>query len=164
MGFRQSPFPMIDGTTGHKKELASPTKQAIGGDAGEAIDHWKKYKKTSQGVRKAISKKPASTLGRTTKAMQNIPKQFAKQAKTKMLKQVARKGAGRLAGGPVGAVAGLAYGAYKSGQKHSGGKAGSKEGQAKWKAQKEKAGKSDVWGKKGKGKREYPGGKIDFTK
>jgi len=26
MGFRQSPFPMIDGTTGHKKELASPAK------------------------------------------------------------------------------------------------------------------------------------------
>ena len=43
MGFRQSPFPMIDGTTGHKKELTSPAKQ-IGGDAGEAIDHWKKYK------------------------------------------------------------------------------------------------------------------------
>ena len=27
MGFRQSPFPMIDGTTGHKKELTSPAKQ-----------------------------------------------------------------------------------------------------------------------------------------
>ena len=29
MGFRQSPFPMIEGTTGHKEELASPAKVDI---------------------------------------------------------------------------------------------------------------------------------------
>ena len=55
---------------------------------------------------------------------------FPKTAKTKMLKQVAKKGAqtfaGRLVGGLAGAAGGFlaagAMGAYKSGQKHSGGK------------------------------------------
>jgi len=45
---------MIDGTTGHKKELASPAKQ-VGGDAGEAIDHWKKYK-AAKAQDKAVEK------------------------------------------------------------------------------------------------------------
>ena len=116
-----------------------------------------------------IAKNPASTLGRTTKAMQNVPKQFTKVTTTnlksagkqfatkakglgqgklgKVVTKVAKKGVGRLAGGTAGVLAGLAYEAYKSGKKHSGGKAGSKEGQAKWKAQKEKAPKSDIWGK-----------------
>ena len=80
-----------------------------------------------------VSKKPASILDRTTKAFKNTPKQFAKNAKTILAtnlksagKQIVKKGAGRLVGaalGPVTTVAGLAYGAYKSGQKHSGGKA-----------------------------------------
>ena len=35
MGFRQSPFPMIEGTTGHKSELASPAK----GYKAEAAAH-----------------------------------------------------------------------------------------------------------------------------
>jgi hypothetical protein len=37
--------------------------------------------------------------------------------------KVATRGAGRVLGGPAAAIAGMAYGAYKSGQKHSGGKA-----------------------------------------
>jgi len=97
-----------------------------------------------------MAKNPASTLDRTTKAMQNIPKQFTKATSKnlgKLATGVIKKGVGRLAAGPVAGLAGAAYGAYKSGQKHSGGKAGSKEGQAKWKAQKEKAPKSDIWGK-----------------
>ena len=40
----------------------------------------------------------------------------------------------------------MLYDFYKSGKEHSGGKAGSKEGQDKWEATKKKAGKSDVWG------------------
>ena len=44
-----------------------------------------------------VSKKPVSTLSGTTKAMKNVPKQFAKTAKTKMLKQVAKKALGRVA-------------------------------------------------------------------
>ena len=44
-----------------------------------------------------IKKKPIGTLGRTTKAFQNVPKQFAAKAKTKMVKQVAKKGLGALA-------------------------------------------------------------------
>ena len=97
-----------------------------------------------------MAKNPASTLDRTTKAMQNIPKQFTKATSKnlgKLATGVIKKGVGRLAAGPVAGLAGAAYGAYKSGKKHSGGKAGSKEGQAKWKAQKEKAPKSDIWGK-----------------
>ena len=57
----------------------------------------------------------------------NIAKQLTKKATSRTLGKLAtgvvRKGAGRLLGGPAGLVTGLAYGAYKSGQKHSGGKA-----------------------------------------
>ena len=120
-------------------EKESPAKQAIGGDAGEAIDHWKKYKKTSQGVRKAISKKVPSfkthvqafkdapmtgEVGKgkiLKKSASNLAK-VTKRGLGKVVTKVAKKGVGRLAGGPVGAVLGAAYGAYKSGQKHSGGK------------------------------------------
>ena len=69
-----------------------------------------------------VAKKPASTLNRTAKTFQNIPKQYAKVAK-KGLGKIVKKSVGRLAGGPVAALAGMAYGAYKSAQKHSGGKA-----------------------------------------
>ena len=61
------------------------------------------------------------------RAKTKMLKQVAKKATTKGLGKLAtgvvKKGAGRLAGGPAGVLAGMAYGAYKSGQKHSGGKA-----------------------------------------
>jgi len=189
-------------TTSFKKMGSSPAKQAIGGDAGEALDHWKKYKsakahdaainklstdpktanlpkkefdklldktsksftKPSQSVKKAVFdsgkkvpkgvtyekvrtlaeiKKPDDTAAR-----QLANKKLNKTARKKAAKKIAKKAlkaGGRLLGG-IGVGATL-YDFYKSGKKHSGGKAGSKEGQAKWKAAKKKAGKSDIWGK-----------------
>ena len=71
-----------------------------------------------------IKKKPIGTLGRTTKAFQNVPKQFAAKAKTEMVKQAAKKGLGALVGRASGAgtILSLGYQAYKAGQKKSGGK------------------------------------------
>ena len=81
-----------------------------------------------------VSKKPTSITSGTTKAMKNVPKQFTNLSKTKMLKEVPRAKrmlkqvvkAGRI--GLKGSIAGglITEGllaAYKSGQKHSGGKA-----------------------------------------
>ena len=71
-----------------------------------------------------IKKKPIGTLGRTTKAFQNVPKQFAAKAKTEKVKQAAKKGLGALVGRASGAgtILSLGYQAYKAGQKKSGGK------------------------------------------
>ena len=144
----------------------SPAKQAIGGGAGEAIDHWKKYKSAKAqdaavdklATNKNISRKAFDTkLAKITKTVDPHKKSLATKAKGpgqgklgKVVTKVAKKGVKRVASrlaGPIAGLASAAYGAYKSGKKHSGGKAGSKEGQAKWKAQKEKAGKSDICGK-----------------
>ena len=95
-----------------------------------------------------VSKKPVSRLGGVIKGLQTTPEQFATKAKTKMLKQVAKKGVGRLVGaafGPGTALAGMAYGAYKSGQKHSGGKA--VKGQKSFMAESKKKTKS-IYSKK----------------
>ena len=53
----------------------------------------------------------------------DVAKKATSRTLGKLATGVVRKGAGRLLGGPAGLVTGLAYGAYKSGQKHSGGKA-----------------------------------------
>ena len=157
-------------TTSFKKMGSSPAKQAIGGDAGEALDHWKKYKSAKAqdaavdklATNKNISRKAFdSKLAKITKTVNPHPKHHHKITKgpeamrppkgaivKKGVKNVAKKAlkaGGRLLGG-IGVGATL-YDFYKSGKKHSGGKAGSKEGQAKWKAAKKKAGKSDIWGK-----------------
>ena len=85
--------------------------------------------------------------------MQTTPEQFAKKAKGlgqgklgKVVTKVAKKGAGRLAGGPVATLAGMAYGAYKSGQKHSGGKA--VKGQETDIVEKAKKEQGSIWDKK----------------
>jgi hypothetical protein len=88
----------------------------------------KLYTKQAPKVTKdLVSKKPTSITSGTAKAMQNVPKQFVKKTTSKTLGKLAtgtiRKGASRILGGPAAALAGAAYGAYKSGQKHSGGKA-----------------------------------------
>ena len=102
---------------------------------------------------KLVSKKPTSITSGTAKAMQNVPKQFTNLSKTKMLKEVPRAKrmlkqvvkAGRI--GLKGSIAGglITEGllaAYKSGQKHSGGKAvkGQKTGVV--------APKKSIWNKK----------------
>ncbi len=174
--------------TPFKQMGSSPAKQSIGGDAGEAVDHWKKYKsakKAAKGVKKGVDKVQmgrnynpdkgklgyevkkivSKVKGKAQEIARRVTKpshgdSYAKMAQgkygkklvaaRKLITKVTKKGVGKLAGaalGPAATVAGLAYGAYKSGQKHSGGKAGSKEGQAKWKTAKKKAGKSDIWGK-----------------
>tara|TARA_R110000765_G_C18653078_1_gene575789 strand:+ start:86 stop:628 length:543 start_codon:yes stop_codon:yes gene_type:complete len=114
--------------------------------AAKVAKEAKSYTNPSQGVKKAISKKGSmpknfnitgdkasttpkyntkkaakSNMKANTKMLKQVPR-----AKTKMLKQVVKKGAGKLVGaalGPVVGLAGMAYGAYKSGQEHSGGKA-----------------------------------------
>jgi len=61
----------------------------------------KSFTKPSQGVKKAVSKKPTSTLGRVTKALKNTPKQLAKGGK-----QILKKG-GKFLGGKALGVVGL---------------------------------------------------------
>ena len=142
MGAIEADSPAKDYKKGYYGEgKSSPAKQAIGGDAGEQLTSWNKYKaeksKKNFDARQAskqkgkdfvknlkakgdlASKKPTSTLSRTAKTLQNTPKQYVKTAKNVAKK--ALKGAGRLAGG-LG-VATTLYSMYKSGQKHSGGKA-----------------------------------------
>jgi len=78
-------------------------------------------------IKDLVKKKSTGTLRTTAKALQNVPKQFATKAKTKMIKQVAKKGLGALArvagrASGVGTILSLGYQAYKAGQKKSGGK------------------------------------------
>ena len=87
-------------TTFFKKMGSSPAKQAIGGDAGEAVDHWKKYKSAKAqdaavnklATNKNISKKAFDTKlanitktvnphSKAIKAFSNTPTQLAKGGK-----------------------------------------------------------------------------------
>ena len=109
---------------------------------------------------------PKGTEGRHSEMLRKTTKQPSKVSKfIKGAKKVGKKAlkvGGRVAG--VLGVAQLAYGAYKSGQKHSGGKVGSKETQAKWKAQKAKAPKSDIWGKNKKSTNSNTNKGFNFNK
>lgn len=110
-------------TTSFKQMGSSPVKQAVGGGAGEAVAHWKKYNnqaRTSMNIdlskmsKKAQLqklatevKKPTSTLGRVTKALKNTSKQLAKPG-LKIAKQIGKRFLG-----PVG-VALTAYDVAKT--------------------------------------------------
>ena len=124
----------------------SPIKQVTGAHGTEATEHWKQYKAskiTDGGVTEATTKKAVVEGGK--KGL----KKTAKEVVSKVGKKALKVG-GRLLGG-AGIVSSL-YGMYKSGKEHSGGKAGSKEGQEKWRKTKEKS-RSDIWGKGKKGKK-----------
>ena len=93
MGFKQSPFPMINGTTGHKKELTSPAKISYPSTSQFPGDYHPKWNPSGSKSPK-VSKKPASLLRRTIKAFGNTPKQFIKKA-------------GKILGGKTLGVAGM---------------------------------------------------------
>ena len=91
-----------------------------------------KAKDFVKNLKPQIKKKPTGTLRTTAKTLQGVPKQFAAKAKTKMVKQVAKKGLGALArtagrASGVGTILSLGYQAYKAGQKKSGGKINPKQ-------------------------------------
>ena len=125
-------------------KMKSPLKQKFGLQGVKSSEKAKFFKEAKKRAKKAF-KRDAAKSGHGTiedlkaKSKGTKPKpprtsKFPTTAKTKMLKQVAKKGAktfaGRLAGGLAGGLAGAAGGflaagameAYKSGQKHSGGK------------------------------------------
>ena len=143
----KSPFKMRGWSPFTKK---SPAKQVQGGGAGEAVSHWNKYKKAKGRAIKTFSDTPKQLAKGGKKILstnlKSAGKQFATKAPKKGLGKLAtgvvKRGAGRLAGGPAGIVASLAYGAYKSGQKHSGGKA--VKGQKSFMAESKKKTKS-IW-------------------
>ena len=121
-----TPFRMKGSPFQRNFGIGSPLRQAIGGGAGEALAHHKEYmadKAALKGAKKVIKK----TVGG------NIAKVASRAL------------------GAVGVGATL-YDFYKSGQKHSGGKAGDPSaksafsGGKTWSESKE-AGKSDIWGK-----------------
>jgi len=137
------------------KEMgSSPAKQTIGGGAGEAIEHHKKYKKrttktgpktnTQTGTKLGPKDKygSKSTAGKDKFIKQSGGRKVVKGGghfSPKNVRKAAMKVGGKIAkalGGRVLGVAGMMMATS------------SKADQPK----------------KGKGKREYPGGKIDFTK
>jgi len=71
----------------------NPLKQTVGGDAGEAIDHWKNYnkaKKAKESMPKdfnmtnkkdAFDKTSKEILNRSKKALSDTPKQMAKKGR-----------------------------------------------------------------------------------
>jgi len=113
----------------------------------KAVKEYTRVSKT--GTPKGFTKqqKVLSNIDKATKGKFNkqiVKAGSSKLANTKLTKQVVKqgikKGVGRLAGaalGPAATLAGLAYGAYKSGQKHSGGKVGTEKSRAKWQKAKE---------------------------
>ena len=105
----KTPFKLKSGNSiPFKKMGSSPAKQAIGGGPGEALEHYKEYKKkTTKTGPKSVRKAAMKAGGKITKAL----------------------------GSRALGVAGMMMATS------------SKADQPK----------------KGKGKREYPGGKIDFT-
>ena len=117
-------------------KMKSPLKQKFGLQGVKSSEKAEFFKEAKKRAKKEF-KKYAAKSGHGTiedlKAKSKVTKpkpKFPTTAKTKMLKQVAKKGAKTLAGRLVGGLAGAAGGflaagamaAYKSGQKHSGGK------------------------------------------
>ena len=110
-----TPFKLKSGNTSSFKSIgSSPVKQT------GVVDAKRLQSKMPKGW--DVAKKASSRY-----VNPNIAKQLTKKATSRTLGKLAtgvvRKGASRVLGGPASLVAGLAYGAYKSGQKHSGGKA-----------------------------------------
>ena len=126
-------------TTPFKQMGSSPTKQAIGGGAGEAVDHWKKYKVdkavdkllTNKNISKVdferklakitktvnpYPKSKSTILKRTSKAFKNTVKQYAKRA---------IKGIGGKASTTIGMYIG-SMGTAKATQPGTGGHGGTK--------------------------------------
>jgi len=107
MGFKQSPFPMIDGTTGHKKELTSPAKISYPSSSQTGPHgptgtkdivgkyHYKKYlkdaakKSTDPYFKDVMDKK---TFQKSTTAKTVKPKQVT----TQIVKKVAKKSLSRV--------------------------------------------------------------------
>ena len=95
----------------------SPIKQVTGAHGTEATEHWKKYqasKVTDSGVTEATTKK--AVIEGSKKGL----KTTAKKIISERAKDILKTGS-RFLGG-IGVLSSL-YGMYKSGQKHSGGKA-----------------------------------------
>ena len=109
-------------------KLKSPMKQkGRFGIAGLSSSEKSKFFKESKARAKEAFKRDAAKTGHGTiedlKA-KSLKRKAATSGKVKkIVTKVAKKGAGRLAGGPIGVLAGMAYGAYKSGKAISGGKA-----------------------------------------
>jgi len=118
-------------TTSFKKMGSSPAKQAIGGDAGEAIDHWNKYKRTKKVKANTMPKNfnmtDKDTWVEKSKKLLKKSKKVAKKVGKKVIKGI---------GGKTLGVAGMMMATSSKADQPT----------------------------KGKGKVEYPGGKIDFTK
>jgi len=76
------PFKLRSGNATPFKQMgASPTKQGTpGGDAGEAIDHWVKYKKNKEAVKKVLS----TNLKSAGKQLKNVGKKIVKGASKKL--------------------------------------------------------------------------------
>jgi hypothetical protein len=113
-------------------KMKSPLKQKFGLQGLKSSEKTKFFKESKKRAKEAFKRDAAKSghgtiedLKAKSKGIKRKPK-LTTTAKTKILKQVAKKGIGRLAGGLLGGlgggIAGLAYEAYKSGQKHSGGK------------------------------------------
>ena len=110
--FPKNPSPFMKG---YSYPGTSPLKQAIGGDAGEAVDHWKKYqaaKAQDAAVDKLATKKNISRKAFDTKLakLTGTVDPHAKVSKTSKLikgaKKVAGK-AGKFLGGKALGVAGM---------------------------------------------------------
>ena len=139
-------------------KMKSPLKQKFGLQGVKSSEKAKFFKEAKKRAKKEFQKYAAKSghgtiedLKAKSKAVKRKPSltsKFPTTAKTKMIRQVAKKGAqtfaGRLAGGLAGAAGGFlaagAMGAYKSGQKHSGGKV--RKGQKSFMAETKKKTKS----------------------
>ena len=103
----------------------SPAKQAVGGDAGEAVSHWKKYTAaknqdkaveklmTNKNISKADFEKKLSKITKTVKPKSTMPKNFNMTGKDswvkrskEILKKSAKKG-GKVLGKRATGVLGL---------------------------------------------------------
>ena len=118
-------------------KMKSPLKQKFGLQGVKSSEKAKFFKESKKRAKEAFKRDAAKTGHGTIEDLKaknlkkaNVSKQFATKAKGlgqgklgKVVTKVAKKGAGRLAGGPIGVLAGMAYGAYKSGKAISGGKA-----------------------------------------
>ena len=145
--FKMKGFPQHAGVTPLKKNQIPPK---LGESYKDYLKRGFKESKDPYG-KDVMSRKPFDKISRSTDVVdQATGKRYSESQLKKMVSQQEKarltkfknigkkvlKVGGRIAG--AAGLAGMAYEAYKSGQKHSGGKAGSKEGQAKWKADKEK--------------------------
>ena len=122
----KTPFKLRSGNKSSFKDMgSSPVKQKPGGIVGEAVDHWQKYKAKKKAFKEFD--KWHKTLEKSDRYYRENP-QYKKPVKDLISKkpsgniaQAFKTTAGKVLGG-LGVAATL-YDFYKSGQKHSGGKA-----------------------------------------